>query len=276
MDRIIIKDLEVFSNHGVLEAENQLGQKFLVSISMSTDFSISSLTDDIEHTINYALVAQKTNEFMINHTYKLLETCTRELAYYLILSFEEIKEITVEIKKPWAPIGMPLDTVSVVSTVGWHDAYLSLGSNIGNKEENINAAIVNIDKDRLTKVVRKSDLVETKPYGYTEQDNFLNGAVKVKTLRNPYELLQLANETEKMLYRERVIHWGPRTIDVDIVLYDDIIMNDEKLTIPHSQMHLRDFVLVPLAQIGSGAINRVYNKTVAQLLKECSTDTIIK
>lgn len=275
MDRIIIKDLEVFANHGVLDAEKELGQKFLVSVSMETDFAKSSVTDDIEHTVNYALIAKKINEFMVNNTYKLLETCVRELAYSLILDFDEIKELTVEIKKPWAPIGLPLDTVSVITTVGWHNAYLALGSNIGNTEENIKAAVVNIGNDRLTKVVKKSDLIETKPYGYLEQDNFLNGAIKVKTLRKPYELLALAHETEQMLYRERSIHWGPRTIDVDIILYDDIVMDDEELTIPHSQMHLRDFVLVPLAQIGRGAVNKVYNKTVAQLLDECNTKTIM-
>ena len=276
MDQIIIKDLEVFANHGVLEAENVLGQKFLVSIIINTDFSKSSLTDGIEHTINYAQVAATASEFMKKYTYKLIETCARELAYHIMLTYEEIEEITVEIKKPWAPIGMSLDTVSVKSTVKWHNVYLALGSNIGNKEENINIAIINIDNDRLTKVIKKSDLVVTKPYGYEPQDNFVNGAIKIKTLRNPYELLQLTSETENKLYRERTIHWGPRTIDVDIILYDDIVMDEEELTIPHSQMHLRDFVLVPLMQIGSGAVNKVFNKTVAQLLKECKTDTIIK
>lgn len=276
MDQICIKDLEVFANHGVLEEENKLGQKFLVSINMNVDFSIASLTDGLDNTVNYAAVAAKANDFMKNHTFKLIESCARELAYHIILSYEEIKEITVEIKKPWAPVGLPLDTVSVKTTITWHDAYLALGSNMGGKEENIRTAIVNIDNDRLTKVVKKSELVETKPYGYEPQDNFINGAIKIKTLRTPYELLQLTKETENKLYRERTIHWGPRTIDVDIILYDDIVMDDEELTIPHSQMHLRDFVLVPLMQIGSGAVNKVFNKSVAQLLKECKTDTIIK
>lgn len=276
MDQIIIKDLEVFANHGVFEAENILGQKFLVSITMDTDFSVASATDGLENTVNYGQVAKDVTDFMKNNTYKLIEACARELAYSLILTYEMVSKITVEIKKPWAPIGFSLDTVSVRTTVKWHEAYLALGSNIGNKEENIDTAIINIDNDRLTKVVKKSDMVETKPYGYENQDNFLNGAIKVKTLRNPYELLQLANETENKLYRERTIHWGPRTIDVDIILYDDIVMDEERLTIPHRQMHLRDFVLVPLMQIGSGAVNKVFNKTVAQLLKECTTATIIK
>ena len=276
MDQIIIKDLEVFANHGVFEAENILGQKFLVSVTMDTDFSVAFATDGIENTINYGQVAMDIADFMTKRTYKLIETCARELAYHLILTYEAISKITIEIKKPWAPIGLSLDTVSVKTTVGWHEAYLALGSNMGNKEENINTAIVNIDNDRLTKVVKKSDMVETKPYGYENQDNFVNGAIKVKTLRTPYELLQLANNTENNLYRERTIHWGPRTIDVDIILYDDIVMDEERLTIPHKQMHLRDFVLVPLMQIGSGAVNKVFNKTVAQLLKECTTATIIK
>ncbi len=275
MDKIIIKDLEVFAKHGVLEEEQRLGQKFLISLTLSTNFLNASMTDDVKETINYALVAKEAVDFATKNTYKLIETLAKQLAFHIMLKFELLDEIEVEVKKPWAPVGLPLDTVSVKTLVKWHEAYLALGSNMGNREENIKTAVVSIGQDEYTKVIKKSDLIVTKPYGYEEQEDFLNGAIKIKTLRSPYELLDLIRDTEKKLYRERVIHWGPRTIDVDIILYDDIVMDDKELTIPHSQMHLRDFVLLPLAQIGPGAVNKVFNKTVTQLLKECETKTCI-
>lgn len=276
MDQIIIEDLEVFANHGVLEEETRLGQKFLVSVTINTDFSGSSTTDDLNNTVNYAAVAKDVNEFMTSNTYKLLETCAKELGTFLILKYKSITEIIVKINKPWAPVGLPLKNVGVCTTLKWHTAFLALGSNIGNREENIKAAITGIDNDAFTSVIKISELINTKPYGYKEQDDFLNCAIKVKTLRSPYELLKLANEIEKKLYRERTIHWGPRTIDVDIIFYDDIVMDDDELTIPHKEMHLRDFVLIPLSQIGAGVINRVWNKSVAQLLKECEKNNVIK
>ena len=107
----------------------------------------------------------------------------------------------------------------------------------------------------------------TEPYGYTEQDEFLNSVMKIRTILPPHELLDRLHELEQEANRVRVIHWGPRTLDLDILLYDDLILDDEELHIPHIEMHKRDFVLIPLAQIAPWVRHPVYNQTVQELLE---------
>ncbi|HEY8364612.1 MAG TPA: 2-amino-4-hydroxy-6-hydroxymethyldihydropteridine diphosphokinase [Haloplasmataceae bacterium] len=129
--------------------------------------------------------------------------------------------------------------------------YLSLGSNIGDKFAYINQAIELLNKHQEVDVVRQSSYYETSPVGYLDQDNFINVALEVNTSLEPYALLSLCQEIEKKLKRERTIRFGPRTIDIDILLYDNVVMNDEKLTIPHPRMTERAFVLVPLSELNS-------------------------
>ena len=138
MDCINIVDLEVYAKHGVLAAENELGQKFLVSVSLYTDTTKAGLTDSLDHSIDYAAVCHYITEYMTTNTFMLIEAVAENLATDLLLSYPLLHMITVEIKKPWAPIGLPLKTVSVKITRGWHTAYIALGSNMGDKEEYLN------------------------------------------------------------------------------------------------------------------------------------------
>ena len=105
------------------------------------------------------------------------------------------------------------------------------------------------------RLIASADYIVTEPYGGVEQDDFLNGAVVIETLLTPRELLDLLHEIEQQADRKREIHWGPRTLDLDILLYDDLIVQEEDLYIPHIEMHKRDFVLRPLVQIAPYAIH---------------------
>ena len=126
-------------------------------------------------------------------------------------------------------------------------AYLSLGSNMGDRIGNLSWAVSLLDcPEKGIFVELVSPVFETKPVGYTEQDDFLNICLKVITDLDPLDLLSECQKIEKELHRERLIHWGPRTIDVDILTYDDISMDTERLTIPHPRMEERGFVQVPL------------------------------
>lgn len=126
-------------------------------------------------------------------------------------------------------------------------AYLSLGSNMGDRIKNLSRAVSLLDDPKKGIFVELvSPVFETKPVGYTEQDDFLNICLKVITDLDPLDLLSECQKVEKELHRERLIHWGPRTIDVDILTYDDISMDTERLTIPHPRMEERGFVQVPL------------------------------
>lgn len=99
-------------------------------------------------------------------------------------------------------------------------------------------------------------------------DPVLNGVVKIRTLLTPYELLAVCNRIETEAKRDRAVHWGPRTLDMDILFYDKLILEDEYLTIPHIDMKNRDFVLEPMAEIAPGMVHPVYQKTMADLLNE--------
>lgn len=127
--------------------------------------------------------------------------------------------------------------------------YLSLGSNIGNKMFYLLNAIVKINELEFTKIVKVSKFYTTEPYGDIVQDNFLNCAIKIKTRLLPYELLKKINQIEHKLNRKRVIKWGPRTIDIDIIFYDNLKLNRENLIIPHKDYKKRNFVLYPLRDI---------------------------
>ena len=139
---------------------------------------------------------------------------------------------------------------------------------MGHRIENINQAINAIEAQDDTRVVHVSSLIETKPYGGVVQDDFLNGCIAIDTLKEPEELLDFLMDVEAQAGRVRTIHWGPRTLDVDIVLYDDEIVADSNLFIPHREMHKREFVLEPLVQIAPYAINPISKKTAEQLLDE--------
>lgn len=130
--------------------------------------------------------------------------------------------------------------------------YLSLGSNIGNRQEYIESAIELVGKREGIKILKKSGLYETSPIGYVEQDLFLNAVIKIETDFSEREILKIINKIENELDRKREIRWGPRTIDIDILIFSDKKINETDLIIPHKEMLNRLFVLVPLIEIYDG------------------------
>ena len=265
MDHICIENLEVFANHGVFDEEASLGQKFLVSVKMYFDASAAGRTDDLAKSVNYAEVCSNITEWMKTNRCLLIETVAERLAVKLLRDNPIVREAEVTVKKPWAPIGLPLECVSITIRRKWHTVYLGIGSNMGDKEKFLNDGIEYIKTDESVRVISVSEFIETKPYGMTEQDDFLNGAVKIETLLTPHELLDLLHEAEEAAGRVRDVHWGPRTLDMDILLYDSLILNDDDLVIPHPDMQNRDFVLAPLNEIAPNAYHPVLRKTVSRM-----------
>lgn len=274
MDKVIIENLEVYAYHGVHAEENVLGQKFLLSAVMYTDVRQAGMTGDLSRSIHYGEVCRLMTAFMKEHTYQLIETAAEMLARYLLLQFGNLHEVELTVKKPWAPVGLPLETVAVSIRRGWHTAYLSIGSNMGPRKELLEAAVRAIEENSDCTVTAVSDLIETRPYGGVEQDDFLNGAVRLNTLLSPEELLTFLQSLEARAGRERSVRWGPRTLDLDILLYDEEIINTKKLTVPHPDMHNREFVLRPMAQIGDWVQHPVLHKSMGQLLKELYRESV--
>jgi len=147
--------------------------------------------------------------------------------------------------------------------------YLGIGSNIGNRQENCREAVRMLAGNGLA-VVRQSSLVETEPWGVADQSRFINMAVEVETDATPEQLLFILKKIEKNMGRTNSNRWGPRVIDLDILFYDDLILDTGCLTIPHPLLHERDFVLIPLAQIAPKKIHPRLNRTVHELYSALS------
>ncbi|MFA5779409.1 MAG: 2-amino-4-hydroxy-6-hydroxymethyldihydropteridine diphosphokinase [Elusimicrobiota bacterium] len=142
--------------------------------------------------------------------------------------------------------------------------FLGLGSNRGDRKKNILKAI-KLLKESGQKVLRLSSLLETKPYGYKKQKKFLNAVVKLRTKLLPSELLELCKKIEKKTGRTKSFRWGPREIDIDILFFGKEVIKSKKFTIPHSDLHNRNFVLTPLVEIAPNFVHPVLKKRVSEM-----------
>ena len=273
MDKIEIRNLEIFANHGVFPEENVLGQKFVVSATLYTDTRKAGLTDELTSSIHYGEVSHMITKFTKEHTYKLLEALAENLCQMLLSELPLLEMVTLRVEKPWAPVGLPLDTVAVEITRRWHTAYVAFGSNLGNKKKFLDDGIQGLEDTPFCKVESVSEYLVTEPYGGVEQDEFLNGVLKLRTLLTPEELLDRLHELEAAANRERIIHWGPRTLDLDILFYDNEIIDTPNLHIPHIDMENRDFVLKPMDEIAPYYRHPVLNKTIHQLFENLLSRT---
>lgn len=272
MDKITIDKLEVFANHGVYPEENVLGQKFVISVVLYTSTRKAGVADELSFSVNYGEVSHFIQKYITEHTWKLLECAAEHLAQAILLEYPLVKKLDLEIQKPWAPIGLPLNTVSVKITRGWHTAYIALGSNIGDKKAYLDMAVKHLNERKDCQVKKVSDYLVTEPYGVTDQDDFLNGALELQTMLDPEELLQALHQIEQDANRVRTMHWGPRTLDLDILMYDDLVLDTPELHIPHIEMHLRDFVLIPMDQIAPWKRHPLTGKTVEEMLQNLKSN----
>ena len=268
MDIIRIDNLEVYAYHGVYDEEKEKGQYFYVNAELYTNTRKAGMNDDLDASTNYGTVCDFIHDFMTKLTYDLIETVAEQLAQALLLEFKLVKSVLLEIRKPHAPIEKEFESVSVEIERGWHEAFVAFGSNLGDKEKFIDEAIEALSNLPQINIVAISDKIVTEPYGNVEQDVFLNGVMKIETLLPADELLQILQKVEEHAGRERKIHWGPRTLDLDIIFYDDDIISEDDLIVPHPDMKNRDFVLKPLMQIAPYKLHPVYRKTISDMYAE--------
>jgi 2-amino-4-hydroxy-6-hydroxymethyldihydropteridine diphosphokinase len=146
----------------------------------------------------------------------------------------------------------------------YKDVYLSLGSNVGSKRENIKKALRLLDNDKNIEVAHTSSLYETKPWGYIDQPNFYNCVSQINTNYEPIELLCLIKSIETKMGKIKSKKWGPRIIDIDIILFENIILNNDDLIIPHPWMEKRAFVLFPLMELNNEIMHPISKRGIAE------------
>lgn len=266
MDTIKIENLKIFAYHGVFEEEKRNGQDFYVNGVLKSDLKKAGMTDNLLDSTHYGEVCLQIKKSLTETKYDLIERACERAIEDILFQFPLIREVTLEVRKPNAPIPMEFDSVSVEITRGWHKVYIAFGSNMGEKEKYIMDAVQKFLDSKFFKKVRVSDFYYSSPYGGVQQDDFVNGVLEAETILEPYELLDFLHELEAKAQRVREQHWGPRTLDLDIIFYDDLIMDEELLQIPHKDMKNRDFVLVPLVGLAPYKRHPVFHITVEEMV----------
>jgi 2-amino-4-hydroxy-6-hydroxymethyldihydropteridine diphosphokinase len=151
-------------------------------------------------------------------------------------------------------------------------AYIGIGSNQGDPLTNCTGAIEHICASGHNRLLEQSSFYHTEPWGYRDQDYFINLAIKIETSLSPFDLLSFLQGIERKLAKKQDIPWGPRTIDLDILFYNNDIVESSHLTIPHSFVCQRGFVLYPLEEIAPRLMHPLYNQTISQLLDSLVDD----
>lgn len=268
MDEIRIENLKIFAHHGVFAEEKEKGQDFYVNAVLYTDLREAGLKDDLTLSTHYGEVSLLIQKCLTEETYDLIEKAAEVTAKEILLRFPLVKAVDFELRKPHAPIPLEFASVSVKIHRGWHEAYIALGSNMGDSRAYLTEAVRKLNENENNVVDKVSSFLVTKPYGGVEQNDFLNGVLKMHTLYSPEELLEELHRIEQEAGRERKLRWGPRTLDLDILFYDKLIFEDENLIIPHVDMQNRDFVLIPMAEIAPNFRHPVLQKTMEELKRD--------
>lgn len=268
MDKIHIKDLEIIGFHGAIPEEKVLGQKFVLSFELDVDLRQAGKNDDLTKTVHYGELAQKVEEEFTKTSYDLIEKAAEEICEFVLLNYPLVKKVKLLLKKPWAPTRKHVEYVAVEIERKWNKVYIAAGSNLGDKEETLKEAIDKIDKRKDCVVTKVSNFYTTDPVEYEDQDQFVNCVFEINTLQTPSELMNTLLEVEKDFKRERIIRWGPRTLDLDIIFYNDIISYDEHILIPHPRAHERQFVMKPMCDINPYYVHPIYRKRVMDISSE--------
>ena len=249
MDQLRIKDLEVYAYHGVFAAEKELGQRFVLDLILEYDMTRAAKSGELTASVHYGELAQELVKWCQESKEDLIETLAYKLIDRIFLAYPLVQKISLEVKKPWAPVPLPLDTCSVRLQREKYIAFIGLEKMA---EQNI-------------RLLQASSCIETEPWGGVEQEPFLNQVVEVETWLNPEELMQTLLAIEEDLGRVREIKWGPRVIDLDILYIGQEEIYSPDLIVPHPYVAERAFVLQSLVEIAPHFVDPVQKKSIRQL-----------
>ncbi|MDD5622641.1 MAG: 2-amino-4-hydroxy-6-hydroxymethyldihydropteridine diphosphokinase [Actinomycetota bacterium] len=275
MFKIIIKNLNLFGYHGVKEIEKKNGQNFLYNIEILLNkdnfLSEDKNEDDLENTLNYSEVIKLIKYINNDHRFDLLETLAQTIADRILELYQMAEKVSVIIEKTSPPIKDNLESVGIEykrdrksikpgrmsnrkSESGSEevDIYMSLGSNIGNREDNLRKAVGLINSNPDIRIIKVSSIYETDPMYFKEQNSFYNIVLKaqVNLKTGPFELVGFLKGIEYGMGRKKSEKkYNPRIIDIDLLYFGEMYIESDFLTIPHPRITERKFVLVPLSEI---------------------------
>lgn len=274
MDKITLKNLELYGYHGYYEEENRLGQRFRITLEALCDLRPAGQSGELEDSVNYVEIYDALSEVFHGKAYKLLEELSQDIAEACLRRFPIIRALTLEIMKPEIAVPVTCDYFSITRTYKREElAYVALGSNLGDREGYLESALRQLRYHPEISVRRESLIYETVPVGYEDQDNFLNMVAEISTSLTPTELLAYCNHIEGNLLRRRDVRWGPRTIDLDILMMGDHRSDDPVLTLPHPRMTERGFVLMPLRDL-LGDEQLLEGRPLAEWIRNADTEGI--
>ena len=240
-------------------------QRFLFTVKVDTDFALAESTDDLDNTVSYSAVKKVVKKVAEENSFDLIETLAMRVCKAVILSFPLAQKVSVKVKKPDAPMSGNFDYVAVETSLCWTEVYLSLGSNEGDRHAYLDLAVKMLEEDDNFKEIVESKRIETEAYGGVATGEFVNSCVRAKTLYSPQELLAKIGEIERAGDRVRTVHWGDRTLDVDIIFFGDEVIGENNLCVPHPDMQNREFVLAPLIDLCPNKVHPLLKKRVSEL-----------
>jgi len=261
--KILIKDLVLYGYHGVRDHEKKDGQYFIFNIAIYINDRGLEESDNLKDTLSYSDVIEEIKEINKGKRCDLLETLCRVMAGAIMDMSSLVEKVDIRIEKPDPPIDEKLGSVGVEYTssrLGGYTgadngetAFLSLGSNMGDRKANIEKALESLERDPRIQVVKTSSYYETAPMYDKDQPNFYNIAAMLKVGLDPFSLLGLIKGIEHDMGRKAgQKRYGPRPIDIDILYYGDRTIKSDILQVPHPLINERKFVLLPLSEIAPG------------------------
>ncbi len=253
-DRIELLGIREVGIIGLLPEERERAQPFEVDVVIELDTRSAGATDDLEQSVDYGVAIDMVAKVVATEQHLLLERVAARIAEE-VLGLARVDAVEVAVRKLRPPV--PHDVVSsgvrvrrrrpdlVALERPLTTAYVALGSNLGDRREHLRFAVLNLPGVRATSGVYETDPVG----GPDDQGPYLNMVAEVETRWDPYKLLDACHRIERAANRERTVRWGPRTLDLDLLLYDDVHIQSDELTLPHPRMWERRFVLAPLSEI---------------------------
>ncbi len=255
MDRIEISGLRVMTIVGVLRHERESPQPLEIDIVLEGDLRDAGSSDDLADTAHYGLVAERAAAIARESKDELLERLVHRIAEDA-LEFDRVEAVEVVVRKLRPSIPEDVQTTAVrirrtradlqIPPRTSHRVIVALGTNLGDRVAYLKLAVAELDSS----IIDQSQVFETAPVGGPhDQGAYLNMVVVVETSLDPFAMLRRCQRIESLALRQRVVHWGPRTLDVDLLFFDDITVDSPELTIPHPRYTERHFVLTPLSEV---------------------------